>query len=90
MAGERPVERVLEKLTGVTRRPGGWVATCPSHDPSAGVERLQVSERPDGSVGLFCHGGCETKRVLAALGLRMSDLFATPPAAGWRPRREAR
>jgi hypothetical protein len=83
---ERPIDRVLARLRGVQRRGDYWVALCPSPDHDDQVQSLQFSERPNGSVGMWCHGGCSTASVLAALGLRFADLFAQPPPAGWHPR----
>ena len=79
-----PVERVLAKLTGVIKSGSGWKARCPTHNDD--VPSLKIDTRADGAVLLTCHGGCSTKAVLNALGLRFSDLFASPPPAGWHPR----
>ena len=83
---ERPIDHVLAKLSAVQHRGDYWVARCPGPDHDDQIQSLQVSERPNGSVGMWCHGGCETKAVLAALGLRFADLFAQPPSTGWQPR----
>ncbi len=83
---ELPIARVLARLSGVQRRSAYWMALCPCPEHDDQTASLQVSERPNGSVGLFCHGTCSTTSVLAAIGLRMSDLFAAPPPAGWRKR----
>lgn len=80
---ESPIDRLLARLSGVHRRGDYWVALCPSPEHDDQVQSLQVSERPNRSVGIWCHGGCSTASVLAAIGLRMSDLFATPPPIGW-------
>jgi hypothetical protein len=51
-------------------------ATCPAHDdhnPSLVVTM-------DGSkVLLHCFGGCSVVRIVAALGLKLADLFSGPP-----------
>lgn len=76
----RPVEAVLSRLHGV--RPVGqnrWVALCPAHDDAH--PSLAVHEAPEGKVLLRCWAGCPTGAVLAALGLRWTDLF---PDAGRR------
>lgn len=75
-----PIEIVITRLRGIRRASGGWRACCPV-DPA---HALKVDVTPDGSVLLFCHGlfhdvpGCPTSDVVAALGLRMSDLCAPP------------
>lgn len=53
---------------------GQLMALCPSHpdrNPS-----LAVKEADNGNVLITCHGGCDSRDVVAALGLEMSDLFA--------------
>jgi putative DNA primase/helicase len=63
----------LTERTGGTGRNGTW--PCPAHDdrnPS-----LSVSQGNEGVV-LYCHAGCTTEDVVAALGLTMADLFDTP------------
>lgn len=74
-ASVQPIERLLEQLDNVRT---GWdgdsyTACCPAHydtNPS-----LSIREAEDGRILLYCHAGCETKDVLAALGLEWSDLF---------------
>lgn len=65
---------------------GKCVAQCPAHDdgnPSLSVTGIE------GSVLLYCHAGCQTDDVLAALNLAKSDLFdnrrdTTYPYSGGR------
>ena len=69
-----PIDRVLERLERVRPSGKGWSARCPAHDdrhPS-----LSISEDGHGNVGLYCHRGCLTESVVAAIDLEMSDLFA--------------
>lgn len=69
----RPGEIILQRLDKVKRYGKGWVACCPAHedrDPS-----LSIKEAEDGKVLLHCFAGCETKDVLAAIGLDLRDLF---------------
>ena len=76
-------ERVVHALAdagGKPRREGsGWVACCPA--PAHGKGRgdrnpsLSVSEGRDGNAVLYCHAGCHTDDITAALGLTSSDLF---------------
>ena len=66
------------------RRHGtSYLARCPAHDdrhPS-----LSIAEGEDGRILVYCRAGCETQAVLAALGLRLVDLF--PPRSLTRGRR---
>src|SRR5262245_8651056 len=58
------------------RRSGkGWMAKCPAHDDRE--PSLSISEGNDGRVLLKCLAGCDTKGVLAALGMAWRDLFPT-------------
>ena len=46
---------------------------CPAHDDNrASGSHKEVD---DGAALLYCHAGCETEDVVAALGLQMKDLF---------------
>jgi len=67
------VDDLLAKFTEV--RPAGehqWVACCPAHRDEK--PSLSITEKPDSKILLHCHAGCETKDVLAALGLTFADL----------------
>lgn len=76
-----PVERFLAALRarGIEpRRAGdGWACRCPAHDDHS--PSLSLCETSDGAVLMRCHAGCETRAVVATLGLKMRDLF--PPKA---------
>lgn len=73
-----PFDQVLSRLVGFRRRGSGrGMAKCPAHlDRSAS---LSVRETDSGSVLLHCFAGCGVDAVVAALDLRMEDLF---PARG--------
>jgi putative DNA primase/helicase len=69
-----PVEHVLDRLPSKPRRSGrGWTARCPAHEDR--TPSLSITETADGKVLMKCWAGCSTESVLAALGLRWSDLF---------------
>lgn len=71
----RPVARVLERLTGVTRlRERVWKAECPIGHDSEGGPRLTVHEAKDGRAILTCGGGCKAAAIAHALGLDVADL----------------
>lgn len=69
----KPVDRVLERLEGVSERDGNYVALCPAHDDQE--PSLSVSEGDDLCVLLQCFAGCTPQKITDALGLKMSDLF---------------
>jgi 5S rRNA maturation endonuclease (ribonuclease M5) len=57
------------------RRNGdGWQSKCPAHEDAN--PSLSISEGHDGRVLLKCHAGCPTEAIVAALGLKLRDLFA--------------
>lgn len=69
-----PINKLLERLDGVTRkREGQYMACCPAHsdsDPS-----LAVGEGTEGRVLLHCYAGCSAIDVVEAVGLQVGDLF---------------
>jgi hypothetical protein len=70
-----PLETLLGKLPGAKKAGSGWSARCPAHDDQRAS--LSVSEGDDGTALVKCHAGCDTSAVLAAVGLKLADLFAT-------------
>src|SRR5262245_1589768 len=66
---------LLTQLDGVRPNGSGWIARCPGHDDQHAS--LSIHEGDDGRVLLKCFAGCETERIVAALGRQMRDLF--PP-----------
>ena len=55
-------------------REGQWQACCPAHDDHNAS--LSVSMLNDcGKIFVYCHAGCQTLDVLAAIGMKMSDLM---------------
>lgn len=81
-SGAVPIQQVLQRLEGVREADGGWSARCPvpGHGQGRGDRRpsLSISEAPSGQVALHCFAGCRTEDVVAALNLRMTDLFPGP------------
>jgi putative DNA primase/helicase len=63
---------VIDCLKGVQKQANGWIAKCPAHDD--GHASLSVSHR-DGNWLLHCHAGCSFEAIVAALGIKLSDLF---------------
>lgn len=72
----------LDRLERVQPNGKGWSALCPAHDdhnPS-----LSISTAADGRLLIFCHAGCCTEAIVAAVGMEMSDLFFSE-STGARP-----
>lgn len=73
-----PLDKLLAALdqTGKKWRRvnGQTMAQCPAHDDR--TPSLSIRESSDGTLLLKCFAGCENVDVVAAVGLRMADLFA--------------
>jgi hypothetical protein len=63
---------IIDHLKGVQKQANGWIAKCPAHDD--GHASLSVSHR-DGKWLLHCYAGCSFEAIVAALGIKLSDLF---------------
>ena len=69
-------------------KPGGsgYQVRCPAHEDR--VASLSISNG-GGKILMHCHAGCSTEAIVAAVGLKMSDLFCEPkpqPAPGDKPK----
>src|SRR5947208_1280087 len=72
-ADDLPADMLLPRLIGVKRsQPGCWTACCPAHPDS--TPSLSITEADDYRLLVYCHAGCDTTDVLAAVGLRMRDV----------------
>lgn len=68
-----PLDLLLPRLEGVKRQGERYVARCPAHDDKS--PSLSLARGEDGRALVRCWAGCETRDVLAAVGLEMRDLF---------------
>ena len=68
---------LLARFDHVEETPDGWLVPCPAHDDSHNSLRLSVSDT--GKVLIRDRAGCETAKVLEALGLTMRDLATMTP-----------
>jgi hypothetical protein len=82
----QPIDLLTSKLHGAKKAGNGWVARCPAHDDRRAS--LSIGEGEDGRVLVHCHAGCDTSAVLAAVGLKMADLF--PPKVDPTPARNGK
>jgi 5S rRNA maturation endonuclease (ribonuclease M5) len=75
-------DRILDRLEAVRRNGNRTaVARCPAHEdhnPSLSIRAIE------GQVLVYCHFGCDTRDVLAAVEMTMSDLFDEPRGASYR------
>jgi hypothetical protein len=69
------VDNLLSRLQKVRKgfNPNTWQACCPAHQDKS--PSLSLRQLDDGRVLLHCFGGCNVGEVLAALGLKIEDLF---------------
>lgn len=70
------IEEFLSRLEGVQQGSDStrWVAKCPAHPDDQASLGIHVT--PQGKILLKCYAGCSTSDIVAAMGLKMSDLFA--------------
>lgn len=68
-----PIENVLSRLESVQGAGKRFKARCPAHEDK--TPSLSLKEGDDGRVLIHCFAGCAVQAVVAALGLRLSDLF---------------
>lgn len=67
------VSNLLAHFPNAKRSGHGWVAKCPCHDDKNAS--LSVGQGEEGRALLNCFAGCPTENILAAIGLKPSDLF---------------
>jgi hypothetical protein len=84
-----PLRTLWDRLEAAGCGPHGeawnFRSTCPGHNGD-GVDSLSAAPGADGRALLHCFVGCDTGRIVAALGLEMSSLF---PSGHRRARRLA-
>jgi hypothetical protein len=75
-------EVLLARLDRVkSTGPGKWKASCPgpNHEHGDRNPSLHIRKTSDGTLLLKCFsGGCGAADIVAAIGLRLSDLFPEP------------
>lgn len=66
--------KLLDRLDGVKYHGGNrWMSKCPAHDDRS--PSLSIRETHSGVVLIHCFAGCHSGDVLAAVNLRVRDLF---------------
>ena len=68
------VETIIQRLEGVRPNGNGYMARCPAHNDR--LPSLSIQAGHGGRILIKCFAGCSTPDVMAAMGLRLSDLFA--------------
>ena len=78
------IDTLLDRLDKVRQNgTDQWTACCPAHEDRS--PSLSIKACDDGRVLVHCFGGCAATDVLAAVGLRMTDLFPEPLGHHFRP-----
>lgn len=67
---------LVERNGPVVRDGSDWRGRCPAHSDNGRRGDLTFREGDDGRIVLHCWGGCTAPNVVAALGLKWSDLFS--------------
>ena len=71
------LDDLLGRLDDVEHTADGFLVHCPAHNDSHQSLRIAVSDA--GKILLRCRAGCETSKVVEALGLTMRDLATMTP-----------
>jgi len=66
------LSEVLSRLENVRKVAGQYLASCPAHEDSSPSLAVRAG---DTGIVVYCHAGCTTKAVLAAIDLTWNDLF---------------
>lgn len=73
------IQEVLQRFEGVKRSGGQYMARCPCHDDRKQSLSIGAGEK---GVVLMCQAGCDTRDILARVGLEPRDLFYEKRDAG--------
>jgi putative DNA primase/helicase len=66
------LQDILPKFNNPKPAGGGYQAHCPAHDDKKASLSIKQGDK---GVVLFCHAGCETRQIAAAIGIEVKDLF---------------
>ena len=64
---------LISRLDGVIKSGDGWRARCPAHYGKSASLAIGIGDK--GSVLVHCFAGCAVHDVLAAMGMKLADLF---------------
>lgn len=81
------LEGFLGRLDQVKRTARGWQARCPAHPDK--TPSLSIAEGGKGIL-THCFAGCEKPAIVAAMGIKMADLFFDAPDSGTAYRERVR
>src|SRR4051812_46753522 len=69
------VARVLRQFPSARRSDNGWSANCPAHHDRHPSLSIRIGSDEPHAILLACGVGCDTRTVLAAVGLTFADLW---------------
>jgi hypothetical protein len=64
-------------LLDAKRHGRGWTARCPAHEDAS--PSLSIAEGTNGETLLHCFAGCPPQAIVAAMGLKLRDLYPSSP-----------
>lgn len=83
-----PIDKILPLLNNVRKKgKNSWISKCPAHQDKK--PSLSIREIDDGKLLIHCFAGCSIGDIVAAIGLKVSDLFPRQHddyAPGYSPR----
>ena len=56
---------IIARSLGARRSGAGWMARCPAHDDRS--PSLSLRDSGDDRVLVYCHAGCDQRRVIDSL-----------------------
>lgn len=66
-------EEIIDRFPRGKARGKGYQCKCPNHDDKR--DSLSISKSTGGKTLIYCHAGCDTRNVLAKVGLKVEDLY---------------
>jgi putative DNA primase/helicase len=70
-----PIKTIVQRLNAKKVGEHQWQAKCPCHDDEKAS--LSVSIGDNGTPVLYCHAGCNNNEIIAKLGFKWSDFYAS-------------
>jgi hypothetical protein len=68
------VRDILERLKGVGKSGGGWIARCPAHDDRKASLSISLDDCAT-KILIHCHAGCALEEICRAVRIEVRDLF---------------
>jgi hypothetical protein len=74
------IERIADRIQGVSRSGRELRGLCPAHDDHTSSLMFRAADRDgeSGGVLVWCGAGCKPADIMAAIGMTMADLMGEP------------